>query len=285
MPELPEVETIRRHLAPPWRGGGSRRVEVARPALDARRWRPPTRRDALSRAGGSSALDRRGKYCSGGLAASLPAQHLRMTGTVLYDPAAASPTHVRVRLALDDGHGLVFVDPRRFGTGQLLGAGRRGGYLDSRLGSSRSTPGSRAEHLHALTRGRRAPVKPFVLDQRRVAGVGNIYADEALFRARHPPAAPGRAADAAAGGRAARGVAPCSRGDRRPRGVDRRLPGSRRRARARSRTRSACTCGRASRARRCGTADPQDRRRRAGDLRVRACQPRPRRRRGGSAPT
>src|SRR5262249_40186132 len=78
--------------------------------------------------------------------------------------------------------------PRRFGTGHLLD-GERGlaVYLDARLGYEPLDPRFTAAHLYALTRRSRAPIKAFVLDQKRMAGVGNIYADEALFRARiHP---------------------------------------------------------------------------------------------------
>ncbi len=113
--------------------------------------------------------------------------HLRMTGALLFDPPA-DPPHTRARFALDDGHRLVYNDPRRFGTGHLVtGAAGRDAYLGARLGVEPLTPGFTAEHLRAQARGRSAPVKSFVLDQRRIAGVGNIYADEALFRARiHP---------------------------------------------------------------------------------------------------
>jgi formamidopyrimidine-DNA glycosylase len=113
-----------------------------------------------------------------------------MTGTLLLDPAA-DPPHTRVRLELDDGHRLVYVDPRRFGTGHLLrGVTLRNSYLAQRIGIEPFTAEFTADHLFRLTRGRRAPIKSFVLDQRRIAGVGNIYADEALFRAGIHPLRP-----------------------------------------------------------------------------------------------
>jgi formamidopyrimidine-DNA glycosylase len=116
--------------------------------------------------------------------------HLRMTGAVLFDPDP-EPLHARVRLELDSGHRLVFDDPRRFGTGHLLhGAAARDAYLTARLGIEPFTDDFTAAHLFQLTRGRRAPIKSFVLDQKRIAGVGNIYADEALFRARIHPLRP-----------------------------------------------------------------------------------------------
>jgi formamidopyrimidine-DNA glycosylase len=85
----------------------------------------------------------------------------------------------------------VYVDPRRFGTGHLLrGAATKEAYLAARLGIEPMTPSFTAAHLRGLARGRRVPVKSFILDQRRIAGVGNIYADEALFQARIHPLRP-----------------------------------------------------------------------------------------------
>jgi len=85
----------------------------------------------------------------------------------------------------------VYVDPRRFGTGHVLhGLAARDAYLGHRLGIEPMTPEFTTDHLRAIARGRAAPVKSFILDQRRIAGVGNIYADEALFRARIHPLRP-----------------------------------------------------------------------------------------------
>jgi formamidopyrimidine-DNA glycosylase len=109
--------------------------------------------------------------------------HLRMTGTVLYDAPPEAP-YVRARLELDDGHVLSFRDPRRFGTGELaLGRPAVEAFFAARLGVEPLGDDFTAEHLFRLTRNRRAPIKALLLDQRRVAGVGNIYANEALFRA------------------------------------------------------------------------------------------------------
>jgi formamidopyrimidine-DNA glycosylase len=85
----------------------------------------------------------------------------------------------------------VYVDPRRFGTGHLLhGEAARDEYLTARIGIEPFTPDFTAQYLRELGRARTAPVKAFVLDQRRIAGVGNIYADEALFRAGIHPLRP-----------------------------------------------------------------------------------------------
>jgi formamidopyrimidine-DNA glycosylase len=95
------------------------------------------------------------------------------------------------RLALDDGHELRFCDPRRFGTGELLlGRPALDAFFAARLGVEPLGPDFTTGHLRVLARGRRAPVKAFLLDQTKVAGVGNIYADEALFRARIHPLRP-----------------------------------------------------------------------------------------------
>ena len=111
-----------------------------------------------------------------------------MTGTLLLDPL--EPAHNRVWFELGD-HRLAFTDPRRFGTGELaLGEDALDAFLAERLGVEPLEAGFTAEHLHGLARASRAPIKAFLLDQKRVAGVGNIYADEALFRARMHPLRP-----------------------------------------------------------------------------------------------
>jgi formamidopyrimidine-DNA glycosylase len=189
MPELPEVETIRRQLAPAVEG----RKIVSASILDARWTRPaaPGPVEAGLRGALVQELGRRGKYLVWSLSGErYLLMHLRMTGTLLLDPDA-DPPHTRVRMELDDGHRLVYVDPRRFGTGHLVhGAAARDAYLDARIGVEPLTAEFTPEHLRAMARGRVAPVKAFVLDQRRIAGVGNIYADEALFRAGVHPLRP-----------------------------------------------------------------------------------------------
>jgi len=137
------------------------------------------------------ALRRRGKYLVWELEdEAFLLMHLRMTGTLLYDPPPGTP-YERVRWVLDDGHELRFCDPRRFGTGELaLGTPARDAFFAARLGLEPLDGALTGEALRRMARGRRAPVKAFLLDQRRIAGVGNIYADEALFRAGIHPLRP-----------------------------------------------------------------------------------------------
>jgi formamidopyrimidine-DNA glycosylase len=189
MPELPEVETIRRQLSPLVEGRTLERVEV----LDWRWSRPlaPGELEDALRGRVVQELGRRGKYLVWHLSEEVfLAQHLRMTGTVLCDPEP-EPRHVRVRIDLDGERRLVVVDPRRFGTGELLlGEQALQGFFDARLGLEPLDERFTAEHLRSIARGRTAPVKAFLLDQRRMAGVGNIYADEALHHAGIHPLQP-----------------------------------------------------------------------------------------------
>jgi formamidopyrimidine-DNA glycosylase len=192
MPELPEVETIRRQLEPVVEGRELTALEILDP-----RWCLPLAPEAVRESLEGrrvERLGRRGKYLVWELAdEAFLLMHLRMTGVVLLDPPPDAP-YVRVRFVLDGGaHQLRFCDPRRFGTGQLaLGADARDAFFAARLGVEPLSDDLTGEALRRLARGRRAPVKAFLLDQRRIAGVGNIYADEALFRARiHPLRAAG----------------------------------------------------------------------------------------------
>jgi formamidopyrimidine-DNA glycosylase len=189
VPELPEVETVRRQLAPRVEGRTLTALAIRDP-----RWCAPLPPEALADALEGrrvERLGRRGKYLLWEAEGDVVlAMHLRMTGTLLYDPPEGTP-YERVRLTLDDGHELRFCDPRRFGTGELLvGAPAAEAFLAARLGVEPLGPAFTTEHLRVLARGRRAPVKAFLLDQTKVAGVGNIYADEALFRARIHPLRP-----------------------------------------------------------------------------------------------
>jgi formamidopyrimidine-DNA glycosylase len=209
MPELPEVETIRRQLAPLVEGRELRSVEILDP-----RWSRPLAPEELAaalRGRRVERLARRGKYLVWSLEGDVHlAQHLRMTGALLYEPDQASspegePAHTRVRIELGPARPtrpvrptgparLVITDPRRFGTGELLlGSDALEAFFAARLGLEPFDEGFTAEHLRALAKGRTAPIKALLLDQRKIAGVGNIYADEALFLAGvHPRRPAGR---------------------------------------------------------------------------------------------
>lgn len=136
-------------------------------------------------------LGRRGKYLIWELEDEIfVLMHLRMTGTLLIDPPAGTK-YERVRMSFSNGHRLHFCDPRRFGTGELvLGTPELERFFAGRLGVEPLGGELTGARLRALAAGRRAPVKAFLLDQRKVAGIGNIYADEALHRARIHPLRP-----------------------------------------------------------------------------------------------
>ncbi len=189
MPELPEVETIRGQLAPLVERRTLKRVEVLDP-----RWSRPLAPEELAAALQGrrvESLGRRGKYLLWNLSGDVHlVQHLRMTGAVLLEPKP-EPPHVSARLDLGSGHRLVIVDPRRFGTGELLlGQPALDRFLSWRLGVEPFDAAFTADYLRAQARGRIGPIKSFLLDQRHVAGVGNIYADEALWRAYVHPLRP-----------------------------------------------------------------------------------------------
>jgi formamidopyrimidine-DNA glycosylase len=185
MPELPEVETIRRHLAPHVDGRTLERLEIH----DARWSLPLAPRELAAAVQGRriERLGRRGKYLVWELEdEAYLLLHLRMTGTLLLNPPERPP-HTRVTFDLGDDR-LEFVDPRRFGTGELaLGGEALDAFFAKRLGVEPFEAEFTGERMHELATRCRAPIKAMLLDQKRIAGVGNIYADEALFRARiHP---------------------------------------------------------------------------------------------------
>jgi formamidopyrimidine-DNA glycosylase len=193
VPELPEVETIKRHLAPHVEGRVIERMEVLDP-----RWSDPAPPEEIAAAVEGRRIERlarRGKYLDWQLEDEVHVvMHLRMTGNILLVPEQddqAMRPHLRARVVLDDGNRALFVDQRRFGTGiVLLGDEARDAYFSARLGVEPLSPDFTADALRAQASGRKAPVKAFLLSQERVAGVGNIYADEALFRARIHPLRP-----------------------------------------------------------------------------------------------
>jgi formamidopyrimidine-DNA glycosylase len=191
MPELPEVETIRQQLEPRLVGRRLDRVEIHDPRLV----RPfdPVAVAAELEGERVSALERRGKYLivrfESGRALLI---HLRMTGSLRHAPngTLADDPHRRAVVKLDDGTDVAYRDVRRFGTWQLLEAGELGPYLEERLGAEPLSRAFTARRLAQRLEGRRAPIKAALLDQRTVAGLGNIYVDEALWRAQVHPLRP-----------------------------------------------------------------------------------------------
>ncbi|MGI8421439.1 MAG: bifunctional DNA-formamidopyrimidine glycosylase/DNA-(apurinic or apyrimidinic site) lyase [Gaiellaceae bacterium] len=188
MPELPEVETIRRRLEPLLVG---RRLEWVQ-IHDSRLVRPldPVAVTAELQGERVEALDRRGKYLivrfESGRGLLI---HLRMTGSLRHAAGDALPSdpHRRAVVRLDDGSDVAYRDVRRFGTWLLLEPGELEPYLEARLGDEPLGPRFTAVRLAERLTGRRAPLKAALLDQRTLAGMGNIYVDEALWRARiHP---------------------------------------------------------------------------------------------------
>jgi len=188
VPELPEVETIRRQLEPAITGRPIDRLRV----LDGRWCRAQTPSRVQQAAGRRiEAVERRGKYLVLRLedGAAL-VMHLRMTGNLVLAEGDEDPPYLRADLQLDDGSRLLFTDARRFGEGLLLRDGELEGFFEARLGIDPLADGLTAETLGAIAEGRRAPLKSFLLDQAGVAGIGNIYADEALHRAGLHPLSP-----------------------------------------------------------------------------------------------
>jgi formamidopyrimidine-DNA glycosylase len=188
MPELPEVETVRAKLAPRLAGKRLQRVEI----FDERLVRPLDPAAVAAELEGEriSAVDRRGKYLvvrfESGRSLLI---HLRMTGSLRYAECAPSVNdpHVRAVVRLDDGSDVVYRDVRRFGTWLVVDADALGPYLEARLGVEPLERTFTSRALGARLANRRAPIKAALLDQRTIAGMGNIYADEALWRARiHP---------------------------------------------------------------------------------------------------
>jgi formamidopyrimidine-DNA glycosylase len=198
VPELPEVETVRRALAPLLEGRRLERVRIddlrltlpLDPAGVARRLRG----ERIER------VDRRGKYLvlrfeSG----RVLLVHLRMTGSFRHAAGGKldDDPYRRATARLDDGSALGYRDVRRFGTWLLLEPDEVEPYLAARLGPEPLGAAFTPRALAARLASRRVPVKTAILDQRTVAGVGNIYADEALWRARIHPLREAQGLDAA----------------------------------------------------------------------------------------
>ncbi|HKJ93927.1 MAG TPA: bifunctional DNA-formamidopyrimidine glycosylase/DNA-(apurinic or apyrimidinic site) lyase [Longimicrobiales bacterium] len=197
MPELPEAETIVRDLRRRLPGSRITGARVPFPDILAPGLTPQTVHDAV--AGNAFAdVQRRGKNVVFVLDdAWRIVVNLGMTGRLVVDdaPRAAELRHIAARFTLADGRALLFDDTRRFGRIDLYDPPawtRR----DRELGVEPLRPSFTAARLHALTTTSRSPIRNWLLDQRRIAGVGNIYANEALFRARIHPDRPADSLDA-----------------------------------------------------------------------------------------
>jgi formamidopyrimidine-DNA glycosylase len=201
MPELPEVETVRRGLEPAMLGARILKVELRR--ADIRFPFPPSFAKRLT---GQRILDlkRRAKYLlfqlDGG---ETLIAHLGMSGSFRLEKTAAStpgkfhherskdPKHDHVVLVLDNGWVVTYNDPRRFGFMDLAPTGTLERHPRMRgLGAEPLAPEFDAARLAGLFAGSRAPLKSALLDQKRIAGLGNIYVCEALFRAGLKPSRP-----------------------------------------------------------------------------------------------
>ena len=199
MPELPEVETIRAQLAERIPGRSFARVEVFDPKLVS----PEEPEWFVAGLEGRRivSVDRRGKYLLLDLDDGRTlAIHLRMTGRLHWTAGAPDQEErfLRARFHLDDGSTITFGDMRRFGRAWLVDgdALEREAYWRARVGVEPLTPRFTARLLGELLEGRRGPIKAVLLNQVLVAGLGNMYVDEALFQARIHPLRPAGDLDA-----------------------------------------------------------------------------------------
>jgi formamidopyrimidine-DNA glycosylase len=198
VPELPEVETIRAGLEPSLIGRTLEQVDISDPRLT----RPHEPREIAAELEGETveALDRRGKYLVVRFETGrVLLIHLRMTGSLLLvrDGNSVEDPYRRAVVRLDNGSDVAYRDVRRFGTWLLLEPGEVEAYLASRVGEELLERRLSAKALQPALERRRAPIKAVLLDQRVFPGVGNIYADEALWWAQIHPLRPAASLDRA----------------------------------------------------------------------------------------
>lgn len=181
MPELPEVETTRRGISPHLQGRCVRELVVRQPKL---RWPVPEALPGLLRDQVIRSVQRRSKYLLLAFDTGTAILHLGMSGSLRIiaadEPAAA---HDHVDLQLDNGRALRFTDPRRFGCLLWQAVGEPTHPLLASLGPEPLSDAFDGAYLFKRSRGRKVPIKSFLMDAKIVVGVGNIYANEALFAA------------------------------------------------------------------------------------------------------
>jgi len=191
MPELPEVETIRRQLEPWLTGKTITRIEVPDPLVT----EPASPASFIKRLRGRiiETVGRHGKYLLFNLdSGDILVIHLRMTGilTQISQPLTQEQNrHLRLLLRFSDGTALAFHDARRFGKAFVLSQKTAAVYW-KKLGPEPLGRSFNRSHLKSVLEKRQRPIKSLLLDQKFIAGIGNIYADEALFRARIHPSRP-----------------------------------------------------------------------------------------------
>jgi formamidopyrimidine-DNA glycosylase len=189
VPELPEVETIRRQIEPELVGRRIASMEV----FDERLTRPVPPREVERAVTGRriESVGRRGKYLLVRLEGGRwLVMHLRMTGNIVLREPRSDVRFLRAVIRLGGGTTLLFTDARRFGTAVVLDDAELDAYMAARAGVEPLSERLTAERICELAAGRRAPLKSFLMVQDGIAGIGNIYADEALWRARLHPLSP-----------------------------------------------------------------------------------------------
>ena len=187
MPELPEVETIKNELAPHILGRQVTGITLSWDGIVSQ----PSVKDFSSHLIGQkiTRLARRGKYLLFGLSSGeILVIHLRMTGSLLLNSATSDDKYIRAIIQLDGGIRLSFRDPRKLGRMWLV---RSENTISGKLGPEPLEASFTPEVLAQRRHQRKAPIKALLLDQSFIAGIGNMYADEALFAARIHPLKPG----------------------------------------------------------------------------------------------
>ena len=188
MPELPEVETVRNELLPHVIGRRITGVTLVWEGIV----KEPTVEEFLSRVVGQKikGITRRGKYLMFHLGSGeYLVIHLRMTGSLIVSPSSQEPPRFcRAIIHLDNETSIFFRDPRKFGVMRLANDTSE---IEAKLGPEPLEEGFTTEVLTGILAGRKAPIKALLLDQKLIAGIGNMYADETLYATRLNPWQPG----------------------------------------------------------------------------------------------